>query len=288
MASEHEDLYALLGVTVTATVREIERAYRVSALKVHPDKVGADNVEAAERFLRLTRAADVLRDCEKRAKYDEAHKAVLVKRERVEKLDQKRRQARHDLEERERAGLKRPHEDFGEEEVKRLREEGLRMLDEMMKQDEEERQRAESAASASTEDINHTLSLKWSKEANLSEQDVKDTFAPFGEIDNWLFKKRRAILIYKRAADAEKIYAKRDSFKNFDISWTEPHVARTSSSSNAPQEPAPSTTDMPTTGTSGFSFSFPSTSASLESLESDVLRRMRDRERMRAEALAEK
>lgn len=38
MAEEQLDWYAILGVERTATAKEITKAYRVKALKVHPDK----------------------------------------------------------------------------------------------------------------------------------------------------------------------------------------------------------------------------------------------------------
>lgn len=38
MAEEQLDWYAILGVERTATSKEITKAYRVKALKVHPDK----------------------------------------------------------------------------------------------------------------------------------------------------------------------------------------------------------------------------------------------------------
>ncbi len=46
-----EDLYALLGIEVTATTRDIEKAYRIKSLKCHPDKVGPDNPEAGTPYL---------------------------------------------------------------------------------------------------------------------------------------------------------------------------------------------------------------------------------------------
>lgn len=38
MESKDTDYYGLLEIEITATTKDIERAYRKKALKVHPDK----------------------------------------------------------------------------------------------------------------------------------------------------------------------------------------------------------------------------------------------------------
>lgn len=67
-----DDLYEALGVARTATERELRSAYRKLALKHHPDKQGRSEREpnAAERFLAISRAYQILADKEKRAVYD--------------------------------------------------------------------------------------------------------------------------------------------------------------------------------------------------------------------------
>ncbi len=63
------DYYEILGVTRTATEREIKTAYRKLAVQYHPDR-NPDNPEAESRFKEIAEAYAVLSDSGKREKYD--------------------------------------------------------------------------------------------------------------------------------------------------------------------------------------------------------------------------
>ena len=73
MATE-TDFYKILGVEKTASAEEIKSAYKKIAIKYHPDRNPGDK-EAEEKFRQAAEAYDVLRDPEKRSRYDQFGKA---------------------------------------------------------------------------------------------------------------------------------------------------------------------------------------------------------------------
>ncbi|CAM9853071.1 unnamed protein product [Pylaiella littoralis] len=63
------DFYVLLGVSRTATEKEINTAYKKLAMKYHPDRTRGDEV-AAEKFKEIATAYAVLSDPNRRRQYD--------------------------------------------------------------------------------------------------------------------------------------------------------------------------------------------------------------------------
>ncbi|HSW35672.1 MAG TPA: DnaJ C-terminal domain-containing protein [Candidatus Limnocylindrales bacterium] len=71
MSVKFQDYYELLEVPRSATDKEIKAAYRKLARKWHPDLHPAnEKKEAEEKFKRINEAYEVLKDSEKRERYD--------------------------------------------------------------------------------------------------------------------------------------------------------------------------------------------------------------------------
>ena len=67
---DYKDYYKILGVSKNASQDEIKKAYRKLAVKYHPDKTKGDK-KSEERFKEIGEAYEVLKDPEKRKKYDQ-------------------------------------------------------------------------------------------------------------------------------------------------------------------------------------------------------------------------
>src|SRR5262249_31410446 len=68
MAVKFQDYYDILGVARTASQEEIQKAYRKLARTYHPDVSKEPGAE--DKFKQVTEAYEVLKDPEKRKKYD--------------------------------------------------------------------------------------------------------------------------------------------------------------------------------------------------------------------------
>lgn len=69
MAQTENNYYKILGITRTANHDEIKHAYRMLAMKYHPDRNDGDK-KSEELFKELQEAYQILSDTEKRKKYD--------------------------------------------------------------------------------------------------------------------------------------------------------------------------------------------------------------------------
>ncbi|XP_076035783.1 dnaJ homolog subfamily C member 10-like [Oratosquilla oratoria] len=64
-----EDYYELLGIKKDADSREIRKAFKHKALTIHPDK-NKDDPDAHDKFVKLNKVYEVLKDTDLRRKYD--------------------------------------------------------------------------------------------------------------------------------------------------------------------------------------------------------------------------
>src|SRR4030095_5372957 len=67
---DFKDYYATLGVSKTASEKDIKQAYRKLARKHHPD-VNPGDKSAESKFKEINEAYEVIGDPDKRKKYDE-------------------------------------------------------------------------------------------------------------------------------------------------------------------------------------------------------------------------
>jgi DnaJ-class molecular chaperone len=80
--SGEDNYYRLLDVPMTASRREITRAYRMIMLKWHPDRVRPEQKEHAEDLAkRLNLAYNTLADPVKREQYDKSIRAQVLQSE---------------------------------------------------------------------------------------------------------------------------------------------------------------------------------------------------------------
>jgi len=67
MSAAKRDYYEVLGISKNASADEIKKAFRKAAILHHPDKEGGDE----SKFKELNEAYEVLKDAQKRQRYDQ-------------------------------------------------------------------------------------------------------------------------------------------------------------------------------------------------------------------------
>jgi len=75
-----KNYYEILEIPFTASIDEVKRAFRLKAIKYHPDKHFGDTF-FAEKFIEVKEAYDTLSDPNKRVEYDIQYKVTFIKEE---------------------------------------------------------------------------------------------------------------------------------------------------------------------------------------------------------------
>ncbi|KAL8690106.1 MAG: hypothetical protein Q9218_004374 [Villophora microphyllina] len=210
-ATSNTDFYELLGITFESSQRDLDRQWRKTALKYHPDKVGNDLV-AKEKFHLAQIGYDLLSDPTTKALYDNTRNARLQRKRQSELFEGKRRQMKDDLEARERGVKRARDEEIGEEEalereLRRLAEDGKRRRkerEEALRRDLEQEATAaqingervsmspsSGIANSTTgvSEIDRTVKIRWpistsdETTSSLIEKDITTLFSTFGKIE---------------------------------------------------------------------------------------------------------
>ena len=196
------DYYDFLSIEATATNAEIQRAYRRTNLKYHPDKfkptpeVTAE--QAAVKLDLLQNIVGVLKDPAKRAKYDKLRERRRQTDAAKKKMDSERRRLEEELHNREAMaaplvnGLKRKYNPY-EEKVQDVRAESLALKDAMQQRLREEAARRREAAEAqmkrhksSEPDAEHSsVKITWIRQGeglDINEDVLKEMCKGFGRV----------------------------------------------------------------------------------------------------------
>lgn len=201
-AKSSVDFYDLLGVSAESSQKELDRAWRKTALKYHPDKVGTD-ATAKEKFHLAQIGFDLLSNPSSKQIYDNARNARLQREKQHAAFEGRRRQMKEDLESRER-GVKRSWEESLDEEAKLARE--LQRLAEDGKRRRKEREDAlradiskeyksrdidqktvTSEAGPSISELDRTVKVRWpakEERSALDEDQLRSLFSKFGKVES--------------------------------------------------------------------------------------------------------
>jgi curved DNA-binding protein CbpA len=126
MSDVRPNFYGVLGVPSDATSSQIKKAYRMLALRWHPDKNLGNPNEAAKKFKAINEANEVLSDPEERRRYD----AFLIEEERRSEARARRAEAeaRREAEKRDRAEARHKAQEEAKAESVRAWEEHKKAL----------------------------------------------------------------------------------------------------------------------------------------------------------------
>ncbi|KAF9972568.1 DnaJ (Hsp40), sub C, member 17 [Actinomortierella ambigua] len=275
MAEEQLDWYVVLGIENTATNKEITKAYRLKALKYHPDKNPDDpNAGMCKIFHQISQAYDILLDPAARQAFDNVLKVKAQAQERTAKYDADRRKMKEDLENRENAARKQQEEEKAaairlHHEMERIKQESAKKRAEREAELLRQAEEVSAAREASFTSLDSTLRVKWKKKKYTYEADqLKEIFGKYGKIESCLSKNQgSAVISFHSIPGAYAAIRSQqkgsEALKPFDISWaggSEPAIVaslktqeksstngKSSGSSLAPSSSSSSPPSAPTT-----------------------------------------
>lgn len=215
------DFYEILEIPFDAEEKQVKKSYRKKALKCHPDK-NPDNPDAAQEFDKLKKILEILLDAGARRAYDKLLKSRKAAAIRAREQDSKSQKLRSELEERERRAQNQPmisEEERLRRELKRLEDEGQRIIEEELeklnKEVSEELKRGSSSEvvndeGAFQEQGGHKVKVKWTVKEDspgYTEKEIHQLFYKWGEINAMVMKQKTkkgtALIEYKEKSGAD-------------------------------------------------------------------------------------
>lgn len=196
------DYYEFLSIPSTATESEIQRAYRRTNLKYHPDKFKAtaeiNEAQAAEKLRQLQEILVILKDPAQRANYDQQRDAAQRRKAETGRLEAQRRKMKEALDKGEAAatptvnGTKRP---FNEKEARAnniaLQNQEARKKKGLQKaQEAQEREAAEAKANTDIADevdpLQRSVKISWVRGGeglDIDQDALRDMAEVFGPVE---------------------------------------------------------------------------------------------------------
>ena len=217
--STTDDFYELLSVPFDAEESVLKRAYRKASIRYHPDK-NPDSKDAADKFIALGWARDILMDPKLKGEYDRARTRRREKAFQDELLSGNRRKMKEELERREResadlgANLKRKRAadmseaERREQEIQRLAEDGKRRRKEAQDRKDKARREEEEAAEpvkspaphapkpGDSAELDRTVKIRFARDADTATWDkdaIRSRFAKYGNIDSIIMGKDKKL-----------------------------------------------------------------------------------------------
>lgn len=216
--SATDDFYALLGVAVDAPPAAVSKGYRQASRKFHPDK-NPDDQDAANRFIYLGWARDILSDKALKDEYDRARARRWEKLLQDALLDDGQRKMKEDLERREQEWAREKRKKTGQftederkeqEKIQEITADGKRRRMELQERREREhremeerweRKRKEEAearvmdtkksqerpahTSGEPDDVERSIKVEFKKEGETADWDqgkLASMFAKYGDV----------------------------------------------------------------------------------------------------------